>query len=135
MKTCRNSFMDGSLAVDDPRRHPARWTLFQTTCYALLDVLAPQQEDRQGGLGTGDGGDRRTQERDRPPKPTQLARLDHLPVAGPILRRALAIDPGQRYQSAAEFASVVAPHAAGAKAEAAVLIRQLFDDELRAHAP
>ena len=40
------------------------------------------------------------------------------PLAGPILRRALAVDPALRYQTAAEFASDVAPHAAGTKAEA-----------------
>jgi serine/threonine-protein kinase len=68
------------------------------------------------------------------PTPAQLARLDELPVAGPILRRALAVDPALRYQSAAEFAAAVAPHAAGVRAEAAALIRRLFDDELGAHA-
>ena len=81
-----------------------------------------------------DGGFEHLQRAGRGPTAAQLARLDHLPVAGPILRRALAVDPGQRYQSAAEFASAVAPHAAGAKTEAAALIRRLFDDELRAHA-
>jgi hypothetical protein len=55
-------------------------------------------------------------------------------VAGPILQRALAVDPALRFQSASEFAAAVAPHAAGAKAEAAALMRRLFDDELGAHA-
>jgi serine/threonine protein kinase len=69
----------------------------------------------------------------RGPTAAQLAKLDELLVAGPILRRALAIDPALRYQSAAEFAAAVAPHAAGGKAEAAALMKRLFDDELRAH--
>jgi serine/threonine protein kinase len=69
----------------------------------------------------------------RGPTPAQLAKLDDLPIAGPILRRALAIDPALRYQSAAEFAAAVSPHAAGGKAEAAALMKQLFGDELRAH--
>ncbi|HEY4395162.1 MAG TPA: serine/threonine-protein kinase [Polyangia bacterium] len=73
---------------------------------------------RQAGLG---------------PTPKQLVSLDDLPLAGPIVRRALALDPALRYQSAAEFAAAVAPHTAGGKAEAAVLMRRLFDDELRAH--
>ena len=67
----------------------------------------------------------------RGPTAAQLARLDDLPIAGPILRRALAIDPALRYQSASEFAAVVAPHAAGGKAATAALMRQLFEDELR----
>jgi serine/threonine protein kinase len=66
------------------------------------------------------------------PTPAQLARLEQLPMAGPILRRALAVDPALRYQSAVEFASALAPHIAGAKAEAAALMQQLFGDELRA---
>jgi serine/threonine-protein kinase len=69
----------------------------------------------------------------RGPTPAQLSKLDDLPIAGPILRRALAIDPALRYQSAAEFAAAVAPHAAGGKVEAAALMKQLFGDELRAH--
>jgi serine/threonine protein kinase len=69
----------------------------------------------------------------RGPAPAQLARLDDLPLAGAILRRALAIDPALRYQSAAEFAAAVAPQVAGGRTEAAALMRQLFDDELRAH--
>ena len=66
------------------------------------------------------------------PTPAQLAKIDHLPVAGPILRRALSVDPDLRYQSAVQFAAALAPHTAGAKAEAAALMQQLFGDELRA---
>ena len=66
------------------------------------------------------------------PTPAQLAKIDHLPIAGPILRRALSVDPNLRYQSAVEFAAALAPHTAGAKAEAAALMQQLFGDELRA---
>ena len=50
------------------------------------------------------------------PTPEQLAKIDHLSVAGPILRRVLSVDPGQRYQSAAEFAAAVAAHSTGATA-------------------
>jgi len=70
----------------------------------------------------------------RGPTPAQLGSLDRLTVAGPIVRRALALDPALRYQSAAEFAAAVAPHAAGAKPEAAALIARLFEGELGAHA-
>ena len=66
------------------------------------------------------------------PTPAQLARIDHLPIAGPIVRRALSVDPAQRYQSAGEFAVALAPYAAGGRAEAAALMQQLFGDELRA---
>ena len=66
------------------------------------------------------------------PTSAQLAKIDHLPLAGPILRRALSVDPARRYQSAVEFAAALAPHTAGAKAEAAALMQQLFGDELRA---
>jgi eukaryotic-like serine/threonine-protein kinase len=69
----------------------------------------------------------------RGPTSSQLAGLNSLPIAGPIVRRALALDPALRYQSATEFAAAVAPHAAGGKTEAAALMRRLFDDELRAH--
>ncbi len=50
-----------------------------------------------------------------------------------LLRRVLAVDPAQRYQSAAEFAAALASYSAGAKGEAAALMQQLFGDEL--HAP
>jgi MYXO-CTERM domain-containing protein len=66
------------------------------------------------------------------PTPAQLAKIDHLSIAGPILRRALAVDPALRYQSALEFAADLAPHLAGARTAAAGLMQQLFGDELRA---
>jgi serine/threonine-protein kinase len=66
------------------------------------------------------------------PTSEQLARLDRFPFAGPILRRALAVDPARRYPSAVEFAAALVPHTAGAKAEAAALMQRLFGDELRA---
>ncbi len=66
------------------------------------------------------------------PTSAQLAKIDHLPLAGPILRRALSVDPARRCQSAADFAAALSPHTAGAKTEAAALMRQLFGDELRA---
>jgi serine/threonine protein kinase len=66
------------------------------------------------------------------PTPAQLAKIDHLSIAGPILRRALAVDPALRYQSALEFAADLAPHLAGARTAAAALMQQLFGDELRA---
>ena len=62
----------------------------------------------------------------------QLAKIDHLPVAGPVVRRALSVDPAQRFQDAAAFAAALAPHVAGCRAEAAALMQQLFGDELRA---
>jgi len=66
------------------------------------------------------------------PTPEQLAKIDHLPLAGPIVRRALSVDPGLRYQSAAEFATVVAAYSTGAaRVEAAALMQQMFGDELK----
>ncbi len=54
--------------------------------------------------------------------------------ASDVLGRALAPDPAQRFQSAAEFADVLAPHIGGAKAEAARLMHTLFGEELRKEA-
>jgi Protein kinase domain len=66
------------------------------------------------------------------PKTEQLRMLAGLPPAiAAILRRALAVDPSDRYQSAAEFAADLAPHAAGGKFEAAALMQTLFGEELR----
>ena len=66
------------------------------------------------------------------PTPEQLAAIDRLPIAAPILRRALSVAPARRYQSAGEFALALAPHTAGVRAEAAALMQELFGDELRA---
>jgi len=65
------------------------------------------------------------------PTPEQMAKIDHLPIAAPVLRRALSIEPARRYQTAGEFAAALAPYATGAKPEAAALMQQLFGDELR----
>ncbi len=66
------------------------------------------------------------------PKTEHLRMLAGLPPAiAAILRRALAVDPNDRYQSAAEFAADLAPHAAGGKFEAAALMQTLFGEELR----
>ena len=51
-----------------------------------------------------------------------------------IFLRALAVDPAQRFQSAAEFAHELAPHVNGVKAESASLMQLLFGEELRREA-
>jgi hypothetical protein len=69
------------------------------------------------------------------PSEQDLASLDQLPgPAGPILRRALAFKPDDRYQSAEEFATALAPYAIGMKPEAAKLMEQLFGTELNKEA-
>jgi hypothetical protein len=66
------------------------------------------------------------------PGAEELARIAALPApASAIVRRALEIDPAQRYQTAAEFAAAVAPHVAGAPAEAARLMRELFASDFQ----
>jgi hypothetical protein len=58
-------------------------------------------------------------------------RVEQLPSpAREILGKALAIDPGERFQSAAEFADMLALHIGGAKSEAAKLMQALFGEEL-----
>jgi hypothetical protein len=58
-------------------------------------------------------------------------RIDHLPSpAREILGKALAIDPNERFQSAAEFADALTVHTGGGKAEAAKLMKTLFGEEL-----
>ncbi|MFL5305706.1 MAG: protein kinase domain-containing protein [Polyangia bacterium] len=66
------------------------------------------------------------------PKPEDLSKVAALPAASRILARAQAIDPAQRYQSAADFAADLAPHVAGGRLDAAALMHGLFGDELRA---
>ena len=56
------------------------------------------------------------------------------PTVARILGRALAVTPGSRYQSAAEFAAELAPLVLGAKGDAATLMQQLFGEELRREA-
>jgi eukaryotic-like serine/threonine-protein kinase len=66
------------------------------------------------------------------PKTEHLRLLASLPpVSTSVLARALVVDPAGRFQSATEFAAAIAPHISGAKAEAAVLMQQLFGDEFR----
>jgi hypothetical protein len=66
------------------------------------------------------------------PKTEQLQLVAELPPsAASIVTRALAVDPGLRYQTAAEFAAAVAPYTSGGKAEAAAIIQQLFGDEFK----
>ena len=54
--------------------------------------------------------------------------------ASDVLGRALAPDPADRFQTAAEFADVLASHVGGGKAEAARVMQTLFGDELRKEA-
>jgi len=69
------------------------------------------------------------------PNPDLLREIDGLPSpAREALGRALAIDPAHRFASAAEFADVLAPHVAGAKAETAQLMKLLFGEALLAEA-
>jgi hypothetical protein len=64
--------------------------------------------------------------------PDDLTRLRKLPYpAASILEKALAFEPAERFQSAAEFADALAAHASGGKGATARMIRQLFGDELR----
>ena len=61
--------------------------------------------------------------------------LDELPSpARDVLRRALIVEPAERFQTAAEFADVLAPHVGAAKSEAAHLMQELFGEELRREA-
>jgi hypothetical protein len=62
----------------------------------------------------------------------ELARIAALPApCSAIIAKALQIDPTRRYQSAAEFAAVVAPHVTGGAAEAGALMSALFADDFR----
>ena len=66
------------------------------------------------------------------PGAEELARIAALPgPAAEIVGRALQIDPALRYQSAADFAAAVAPHVAGAPAEAARLMKELFTTDFQ----
>ena len=49
--------------------------------------------------------------------------------AAEVLAQALAVDPGHRFQTAAEFANVLAPHIGGAKEEMALLHQRLAELE------
>jgi hypothetical protein len=59
-------------------------------------------------------------------------RMHDLPdPAGPILEKALAFDARERFQTADEFAGVLAAHVGGGKSAAANLMHTLFGEELR----
>jgi len=61
------------------------------------------------------------------PGPEEVARIAALPSPCPeILRRALAVEPGERYQSAAEMGAALAPFVTGAATEVVRLVGQLF---------
>jgi hypothetical protein len=47
-----------------------------------------------------------------------------------VLTRAFAFDPGERYQSAGEFADALAPHSGGGKSALARLMQRLFGADL-----
>ncbi|HVT07079.1 MAG TPA: serine/threonine-protein kinase [Polyangia bacterium] len=67
------------------------------------------------------------------PGPAELARIAALPPpCNTLLAKALAVDPAQRFQTAADFAAALAPHVAGGAAAAASLMRALFGDDFRA---
>jgi serine/threonine protein kinase len=69
----------------------------------------------------------------RGPGRAELELIDMLDSPAPdILRRALALDPNERFQSAGHFAAALAQHIAGAKSVTADLVEALFGDELRA---
>jgi serine/threonine protein kinase len=59
-------------------------------------------------------------------------RMRDLPEpAATILQRALAFNPADRFQTAAEFGDMIGPHIGGGKAAAGQLIQTLFGAELR----
>jgi serine/threonine protein kinase len=66
------------------------------------------------------------------PGPQEQARINALPSPLPaLLLRALEPHPDRRFQSAAEFATAVAPHITGGEDEVAGVISDLFDDDLQ----
>jgi serine/threonine-protein kinase len=59
-------------------------------------------------------------------------RMHDLPdPSGMILEKALAFDPRERFQSATEFAGVLAAHVGGGKADAAQMMQVLFGEEFK----
>ena len=69
------------------------------------------------------------------PTAEHMERIDRLPSpAREVLGLALALDPNERFQSAAEFADSLSLHVGGAKSEAASLMQTLFGEELRREA-
>jgi hypothetical protein len=66
------------------------------------------------------------------PTEEDQSRIMQLPEpAAAILGKALSIDPAQRFQTASEFADVLAAHASGGRADAVRVMQLLFGDELR----
>jgi Protein kinase domain len=68
------------------------------------------------------------------PTPQDIAGIMGLPEpAASILSRALALDPADRFQSAAEFAETLAPHVGAGKYTTGRLMQQLFATEIHRH--
>jgi hypothetical protein len=66
------------------------------------------------------------------PGPEEQARIRALPApANALVARALAVDPGQRFATAAEFAAAVLPHVGQGAAQLAALMHQSFGEEFR----
>jgi serine/threonine protein kinase len=66
------------------------------------------------------------------PGEDELARIAALPAPCPqILRKALATNPADRYQTAAEFAVAVAPHVGAGAGEVGRLMRALFSSDFQ----
>jgi serine/threonine-protein kinase len=66
------------------------------------------------------------------PGEEEWAQIAALPRPLPeILKRALAIDPAERFQTAAEFAQAVAPYISGGAGELTGVINALYGDELQ----
>jgi len=66
-------------------------------------------------------------------RPEALERLRALPAAvGRVLHKALALDPKERFQTAAAFAAAIEPHLGlGSPAATATLMQALFGGEVR----
>jgi hypothetical protein len=66
------------------------------------------------------------------PGPEEQARIRALPApANALVARALAVDPGQRFASAGEFATAVLPHVGQGSGQLATLMHQSFGEEFR----
>ena len=66
------------------------------------------------------------------PGEEEWAQIAALPKPLPeILKRALAIDPAERFQTAAEFAQAVAPYISGGAGELTGVINALYGDDLQ----
>jgi hypothetical protein len=66
------------------------------------------------------------------PGAEELARIAALPApAAELVRRALEIEPAQRFQTAGDFAAALSPHVAGAPAVVARLMKELFTEDFQ----